>query len=232
VENNIEYIRQEYGMGAMEFAEYCGIARPKTVFAHGIYFSDEDIAKLARTGVSVAHCPSCNSKLAMGVARVPDMLNAGVNVCLATDSAMVNNANDMIREMWYALMLHRITRMDPTYPTAETVLEMATVRGAKALGMEDQVGSLEPGKKADIILIDLKKPHLTPMHDPVSTLVFSANGSDVDTVIVNGKILMRERRVLTLEEEQIIERAQEIAPTIRSYAQRKIKEKWPVERAT
>jgi 5-methylthioadenosine/S-adenosylhomocysteine deaminase len=137
------------------------------------------------------------------------MLKAGIPVALGTDGAASNNSLDMINEMKFAALLNKAHKLDPTVMPAYSVLEMATINGAKALGLEKDIGSLEVGKKADVIIVDLHKPHLMPVHNVASHLVYSAVGGDVDTVIVDGKIVMRGREVLTLDENDVMEKAQE-----------------------
>jgi 5-methylthioadenosine/S-adenosylhomocysteine deaminase len=136
------------------------------------------------------------------------MLNNSITVSLGTDSPVSNNRLDMFQEMKIASLLQKINKFNTTVLPAQKALEMATINGAKALGMEDKIGSIEVGKLADIILMDFRKPHLTPMHNVYSHLVYSAQSSDVDTVICNGKILMRNRKVLNLNEKEVMEKAE------------------------
>jgi cytosine/adenosine deaminase-related metal-dependent hydrolase len=135
------------------------------------------------------------------------MINAGINVSIGCDGGPSNNSYDMIRDMRLVSYLANLREKDPTVIPAETVLEMSTINGARAMGIEDQVGSIEVGKKADIILIDMDKPHLTPAPDPVSTIVYAAHGNDVDTVVIDGQIVMENRKVLTLDEGTVVEEA-------------------------
>ena len=148
-------------------------------------------------------------KMGEGFAKVPQMRDAGVTVALGCDAGANNNCHDMIREMKAASLLHNVRMMDPTTLTAEDALEMATIEGARAIGRGDQLGSLEAGKQADVILVDLRRPHTMPIHDPIANLVFSAHGGNVDTVIVAGQVLMRGRQVLVADEAAILEEAQE-----------------------
>lgn len=204
VQNNVDYTVKNYGLKPVFFAEKIGLLGPDVVLAHAIYLDDDEIDLLARTATSVAHCPVCNSKLAMGIARVPQMLRARVNVTLANDGMGVNNTADLFREMRTMLLLHRATQSNPLYPTAAEALEMSTLNGARALGLANQIGSIDPGKRADLIMVRLDQPHLVPVHDPVSAMVWAATGRDVDTVIVDGQILMRGRKVLTMDEDAIV----------------------------
>lgn len=207
VQNNVDYTVETYGMLPAEFAQSVGLLGPRVTFAHGICFQDSEIELLAGSRTNICHCPVTNAKLAMGVAKVPRMLRRGVNVCLGNDGMPVNNTADMFREMRSALLMHRNNEEDPLYPTAAEAIEMATINGAKALMAADRIGSLEAGKRADVILIETRQPHLYPVHDPVSAIAWAANGSDVDTVIINGRLVMRGRQVLTLDETQVLEAA-------------------------
>jgi 5-methylthioadenosine/S-adenosylhomocysteine deaminase len=154
-------------------------------------------------------------KLASGVAPIPEMLKAGITVGLGTDGCASNNTLDMIREMSTAAKLHKVARLDPTVMDAQTVVRMATINGAKALGMGHFTGSLEVGKKADIIILGLNKPHLTPIYSEDSHLVYAANGADVDTVIINGKVVMENRQLLTINEGDVMNEVRKIAVKIK-----------------
>lgn len=204
IQNNVDYTVERYGMLPAEFAEHVGMLGENVTLAHGICFEDHELDLLAESGTNICHCPVCNMKLAMGAARVPEMLSRGVNVCLGNDGMIDNNTADMFREMRTMLLLQRNTFGDPAYPTAAEALEIATLRGAKAIMAEDLVGSLEVGKAADLILIDAEQPHLQPVHDPASAVVWTANGSDVDTVVINGEIVMENRVVQTMDEKRIL----------------------------
>jgi 5-methylthioadenosine/S-adenosylhomocysteine deaminase len=170
----------------------------------------------ARAGAKVVHNPESNMKLASGVAPVPDLQAAGVTVALGTDGCASNNNLDMFQEMDTAAKLHKAFRLDPTVMSAGTVLKMATRDGARALGMGEEVGSLQPGMKADVITVDFNSPHLTPVYSERSHLVYCASGSDVDTVVINGRIVMRNRKILTVDEEEVMDRVNRIARRIRA----------------
>ena len=143
------------------------------------------------------------------------MLKAGVTVGLGTDGCASNNNLDMIKEMGTAAKLHKVARLDPTVMDAQTVVRMATIEGAKTLGMEKKIGSLEPGKKADVIVIGLNEPHLTPLYCEYSHLVYAASGADVDTVIINGKVVMENRKLLTINEQDVMQKVREIAVKVK-----------------
>ena len=150
-------------------------------------------------------------KLAQGTPKIPDLQKLGITIGLGTDGPASNNTLDMLQNMKIAALLQKAHYKDPTVLPAKTILEMATRNAAKALGLEKNIGSLELGKRADIILTDFKKPHLRPLHNPYANMIYSANGSDVQTLIVDGRVLMENREVKTLNEEEIMEKAQETA---------------------
>jgi cytosine/adenosine deaminase-related metal-dependent hydrolase len=211
VQEDVRYAKKEFGKMPAEFMDQVGLVGPNVVFAHGVWLTEGEWGVLARKGAHVAHCPSSNMKLSSGIAKVPEMMQAGVNVGLGCDGGPSNNSYDMVREMKTASLLQKVRTMDPLALRAETVLQMATVNGATAVGLQDQVGSLEVGKKADIIIVNMQKPHLTPAFNPVSHLVYAAEGSDVETTIIDGKIIMENRTVKSLNEERIIDDANEHA---------------------
>ncbi|KAF2770129.1 atrazine chlorohydrolase/guanine deaminase [Teratosphaeria nubilosa] len=185
---------------------YCssvGLLGPQTVLVHMVHLDSRDIATLAETGTHVVHCPSSNTKLASGICKVPQLLSAGVNVTLGTDGAPCNNTCDMLQETRLAGILHKVSTMDPTAVPAETVLEMATVHGAKALGLEAQIGSLKRGKKADFVVLDIRAAHLQPWFNPVSAVVYAATGRDVEIVVVDGQVVVRGGRLVRVDEEVV-----------------------------
>jgi 5-methylthioadenosine/S-adenosylhomocysteine deaminase len=209
-------------MSPTRYLESLGFWGPSTgsgqvpvLAAHGVWLSAADIQILAKRKVGVSHNPESNMKLASGVAKVPALRKAGVNVGLGTDGAASNNDLDMFEAMRQAAFLHKLTSNDPRTLPARTVLEMATIEGARALGMADRIGSLEAGKRADLIVVSMSGARQTPMYDPMSHLVYVARGDDVQTTIVNGKVVMRDRKVLTLDEAQVIKDAQAFAAKVR-----------------
>ena len=201
-------------MTPVEYLDSLGVLNENTVVAHCVHLTPEDIKILREKNVKVVHNPGSNLKLASGIAHVTDMQKNGICVGLGTDGAASNNNLDMFKEMALTAKIHKIVDLDPTAMKANTVLRMATIDSAKALGMDQQIGSLEKGKKADICLIDTKKCHLAPMYNPVSHLVYAANGSDVSDVIVDGKVLVKDRNLLTLDTDDLIHRAQSFANKI------------------
>lgn len=226
VREDADYARKEFNKLPVEFMDDVGLVGPNVVYAHGVWLREEEWNVLGRKGASVAHCPSSNMKLASGIAKIPEMMGANVNVGLGCDGGPSNNTYDMIREMKLASLLQKGRLLDPLVMNAETVLEMATINGALALGLEKQIGSIEVGKKADLILISLCSPHLTPTFNPISHLVYAAGGSDVDTVIIDGRIIMRNRKVKTLDEEKVIREANVRASKLLERAGIKITPKW------
>lgn len=206
--DEIKQITEKYGKRPVEHLDSIEFLGPEVLAAHCVWLTEQEIKVLRERGVKPVHNPVSNMKHGSGVAPVPEMLAAGIPVALGTDGAPSNNALDMFNDMKFAAMLNKVHKLDPAAVPATSALEMATVNGAIALGLQDKLGSIEVGKKADLILVDLEKPHLTPVHNVISHLVYSAVGSDVDTTIVNGKILMRERKVLTLDEDKVLREAQ------------------------
>lgn len=201
--------RARHGLSPVGYLESIGLLGSDVLGAHCIWVDAGDIAALAHSGVGCSHNPSSNMKTAAGVMPVVDMLAAGVPLALATDGAASNNHQDLFLEMDLAAKLQKITRRDPRALPAEKVVETATIGGARALHMEKQIGSLEPGKKADLIVVDTSAPHATPMYNVASELVYALHSSDVRTVVIAGKVVMEDRRVLTLDEEAIVAKARE-----------------------
>ncbi len=198
----VESSKRDYGMTSVEICKKTGVLDVPVLAAHCVHLSDSDLEIMRDMGCSIAHNPTSNLKLGSGIARVPEMVNMGINVCLGTDGAASNNNLNMFEEMNLAALIHKGVAMDPKLMQAETVLEMGTCNGAKAIGFEDS-GKLAVDMKADIILIDTDKPHFYPKNNPLSTVVYSAQASDVDTVIVDGKIVMKNREFCNIDEEKI-----------------------------
>jgi len=215
--SEIDEIKGKYEKTPVEHLETLGLLGPHLIADHCVHLETPDIQRLANHGVKVVHNPESNMKLASGVAPVPELLSQGVIVGLGTDGCASNNNLDLFSEMDTTAKLHKVHTMDPTVMDARTVLKMATIEGAKALGFGDITGSLEKGKKADIIVIDTHKPHLTPLYNATSHLVYAAKGSDVRHSIINGKVVMEDRKLLTLDLEEIIARSREISVQVRSW---------------
>ncbi len=216
-ETKEEYIRiqTEHQTTPVNYLDKIGIIDKNTLLVHAVWLDDDDINTIAARGASVSHNPESNMKLASGIAPVPSLLKAGVAVGLGTDGCASNNNLDLISEMDSAAKLHKVIALDPTLMDAVIVLKMATIQGAKALGLDDIIGSLEIGKKADVIVIDTRKPHLVPVYNPVSHIVYAAQGTDVRDVIVDGRILVKDRKLLTMDLENIIEKVIKLSETIK-----------------
>src|SRR6266581_2335897 len=228
VEADKIFLQERYGLSPVLYAESVGLLGSKTVLVHMVWLTQEDIEKLAATDTSVSHNPSSNSKLASGVCKVPQMLTSGVNVALGCDGGPSNNDYDMIREMKLAALIHKAVSNDPLIVPAETVLEMATINGARSLGLEQEIGSLEVGKKADLVVIDLDRLHTTPSLNPISTLVYAATGGEVDTVVVDGQIVVKQGQLLTMDEIEVMEQARLHANALYHRAGIELKPRWPV----
>ncbi len=207
-ETEIKDVSKKYGKRPVEHLDSIKFLGPEVLAAHCVWLTEREIKIIKERGVKPVHNPVSNMKLGSGVSPVPEMLEIGIPVALGTDGAASNNSLDMMNEMKFAALLNKVHKLDSTAVPAQSVLEMATINGARALGLEREIGSLEVGKKADLVLVDLKRPHFTPLHDVVSHLVYSGVGSDMDTVLVGGRILMRGRKVLTLDEGEVMGKAQ------------------------
>jgi 5-methylthioadenosine/S-adenosylhomocysteine deaminase len=205
----LEQSRAKHGVTPVAYMERIGLLGPDVVGAHCVWVDQADIATLAHLNVGCIYNPSSNMKTAAGVMPVPEMLASGEPIGLATDGAASNNNQDLFEEMDLAAKLQKIARMDPRALPAKQVVELATINGARALHLEKTIGSLEAGKKADLIIIDTGAPHATPMYDPYSELVYALKASDVRTVAIAGKIVMKDRQMLTLDEKEILAKAQE-----------------------
>jgi len=184
--------------------------------AHGIYVSEPEMTLLKAKGVGVSHNPESNMKLASGTAPVTAYLRAGVALGLGTDGAASNNDLDMFEAMRMASLLHKLQTNDPRVVSAQTSVDLATIGGARAMGMDKQIGSLESGKRADLIVVSMSAARQTPMYDPISHLVYVTHGDDVRTTIVNGKVLMRDRKMLTLDEAAILKDARSWGEKVRA----------------
>jgi 5-methylthioadenosine/S-adenosylhomocysteine deaminase len=215
-EDEVRQSRQQHDMTPAAYLDSIGFWGPRTLAAHGVWMTRDDMAILKRHAVGVAHNPESNMKLASGAAPVAAYLAAGIPLGLGTDGAASNNDLDMFEAMRQASLLAKHTTHDPTAVPARTALDLATIGGAKALAMDRSIGSLEAGKRADLILVSTGRARQTPMYDPVSHLVYVTRGDDVRTTVVNGKVLMRERRLRTLNRETIIADANRLAQKIRA----------------
>jgi 5-methylthioadenosine/S-adenosylhomocysteine deaminase len=203
----IELVRQATGMRNVEYLASIGLAAPHVALAHCVHLNEAELELLARTGAHVLHCPSSNLKLGSGIAPVREMLERGISVSLGADGAACNNRLDAFTEMRTAALLQKVVHGADALP-ARRVLRMATIDGARALGQESEIGSLETGKRADISVVALDSLHTMPRPDIISTLVYAAQASDVRAVVIDGQLVMRERELLTLDESEVIAEAQ------------------------
>ena len=208
-------IQERYGASSVAYLDRIGLLNNRVIAAHMVWPTSDDIATLAKRSVGVAHCPQSNMKIAAGAAPVPQMLKAGVAVGLGTDGAASNNDLNLWEEMDTAAKLHKLISKDATVINAREALEMATIGGARAIHQEKEIGSLEAGKRADVIIVDVTSAHQTPIYNVYSNLVYATKASDVDTVLINGKMVMQSGRVLTVDESAVRMKANEYRDRIR-----------------
>jgi 5-methylthioadenosine/S-adenosylhomocysteine deaminase len=211
-----DHIRSTTGVSPVAYLDRAGVLDERTLLAHSVWVDDADIAIIAERRAGVSHNPESNMKLASGIAPVAQMLAAGICIGLGSDGCASNNDMDLFYAMDLAAKLQKTARCDPTVLPAQTAIRMATIEGARALGLDHQIGSIEAGKQADLIVIDTRVPHLTPMHHPASAVVYAAKGSDVRTVMVGGRVLMKERRLQTLDIEEIMFHVKRMAAAVAS----------------
>jgi 5-methylthioadenosine/S-adenosylhomocysteine deaminase len=217
--DEVKVARDKYKTTPTQFLESLGFWGERTLAAHGVHLTPADITILAKHRVGVSHNPESNMKLASGAAPVLAMRAAGIVVGLGTDGAASNNDLDMFEAMRQAAFLHKLTSKDPRALPARTALRMATIEGARALGMAQETGSLEAGKRGDLIVVSMKAARQTPLYDPLSHLVYVTRGDDVQTMVVDGRVVMRDRQVLTLNERAVLDEATEWARKVRQAVQ-------------
>lgn len=239
--------RHGTGWGMMQFASHplrktadtlplrelddWGVLGPRTKLAHMVHVDLDDIALLAQRDVKISHCPSAALKHVKGLfahGRFAEMLEAGVTVSLGGDSANGSNHFDMLRLMYLAGLVPKDAHLDPAVMPPERVLEMATLHGARALGLGDEIGSLEPRKRADLVIFDLDQPEWRPLLDPVNTLVYSASGASVQTVMVDGRLVLDDRRVTMVDELEVLTRVERLARPYHARAGLAARPKWPM----
>ncbi|MEM3550776.1 MAG: amidohydrolase [Candidatus Bathyarchaeia archaeon] len=222
-----EKIRKAFGIklegGIMEYLDSLGVLDKHVVAAHCVDLTERDIAVIRDREVKVSHNPVSNLKLASGISPVPKMVKHGVAVSLGTDSPCSNNSADMFEVMKFAALLHKGVNRDPTSMSAEKILEMATLDGAKALSWDSEIGSITVGKRADLAIVDFAKPHLRPIHNEVSHMVYAARSSDVNTVIVDGEIIMEDGRLTNLKVEKVMEMAEKAKNRLLERIRRNVK---------
>jgi 5-methylthioadenosine/S-adenosylhomocysteine deaminase len=215
--SEVEEVKKRYGRKPFEHLAALKVLGPHVIADHCVHLDDTEIRRIVEYDVKAVHNPESNMKLASGVSPVFKLLARGAKVGLGTDGCASNNNLDLFTEMDMAAKLNKVEAMDPTVLDALTVLRMATSMGAEVLGLSDAVGSIEPGKKADIIVVDTHKPHLTPMYNPYSHLVYAARGSDVSHSIINGTLVMEERKLLTLDLDEVMEQASKKSKSVLSW---------------
>lgn len=214
--SEVAQIEESYNATPVQHLANLGVLGANLVACHAVVLTEADIAVLKSNDVKVSHNPESNMKLASGVSPVPDLLSAGVCVGLGTDGCASNNNLDLFSEMDMAAKLHKVQRRDPTVVDAGSVLHMATINAARVLGVEKDIGSIEVGKRADMIVVDTTKPHLTPMYDPISHLVYAVKGSDVRHSVINGQLVMSDRQLKTIDLAQVLYEANQQADVIRN----------------
>jgi len=214
-QEEVRITKDLYGLTPVRHLRRLGVLDDRTIAIHAVWVDDEEINILGDCGVKVSHCPESNMKLASGICPLTRLIDRGLVVGLGTDGAASNNDLDLFGEMDKAAKVDKVAKMDPTVMGAETVLRMATIGGAAVLGLEKEIGSLEPGKKADIIILDGRRPHLTPLYNPCSQVVYSASGADVKTVLINGRVVMKDRRLTTLDVDDAMAKVTQLAAAIK-----------------
>jgi 5-methylthioadenosine/S-adenosylhomocysteine deaminase len=209
-------IQKAHGCSPVALLERLGLLDPDTLMVHCVWVDQDDIHRAAANGAAIVHCPQSNMKLGVGIAPLARCLAAGIKVGLGTDGCASNNDQDLFKEMDMAAKLHKVANADPTAVSAPTALQLATIDGARAIGLGDAVGSLEVGKQADIIILDGRHPRLHPLYNPVSQTVYAAAADCVRDTIVNGRVLVRNRELIGWEIETIRRPVERIAREIQS----------------
>jgi 5-methylthioadenosine/S-adenosylhomocysteine deaminase len=212
--NEYDMIMSKHGVSPVRYLQKTGILDEMTILVHSVWTDEDDIRIISEHGSKISHNPQSNMKLASGIAPVPEFLKNRITVGLGTDGCASNNDPDLFKEMDVAAKIHKVNLLDPTVMDAGTVIQMATIRGAEAIGLGDQTGSIEKGKDADIIIIDTGSPHLIPIYNPVSHIVYSASGSDVRDVLVAGKLVVSDRKLLSFDLNTTLDRINLLAAQI------------------
>ena len=216
----IGMIQSGDGQSPVQYLNRHAILDANTLLVHAVWVDDDDIAIIKESGAAISHNPESNMKLASGIAPVPKYLAAGIPVGLGTDGCASNNDLDLFTEMDMAAKLHKVSLLDPSTTDAQTILKMATIEGARAIGLDAHIGSLEAGKQADLIIINTQQPHLVPLYNPISQVVYAIRGSDVRDVMVAGKMLVRDRSLSTLDWEATLERVNALRDEIALFSKK------------
>jgi 5-methylthioadenosine/S-adenosylhomocysteine deaminase len=213
--DEVSIIRERYGKSTVAHLRDINVLDRRTIAVHCNWLEEDEMDILRDHDVKISHNPESSLKLAAGIAAIPTLLKKGVAVGLGTDGAASNNDLDLFGEMRTAAIIHKMADMDPTVMDAMTVLKMATIEGARVLGLEDRIGSIEVGKCADMIILDINKPHWVPLFSAASQLIYAASGADVTTSIIGGKVVMRDRKLLTMDLTAVVQEINKIAENIR-----------------
>jgi 5-methylthioadenosine/S-adenosylhomocysteine deaminase len=227
IREEVEFARQTRGATTVTHLNRLGALDKNLLAVHSVWLTEDEICLYAEKDVKVSHCPAAAMKV-LGFAKIPEMLKAGVCVSIGTDGAPCNNRMTLIDEMWLVSLIHKGRLLDPTAVPAEAILAMATCDGARSVLWDDQIGSLEPGKKADLIVVNPNSATMLPMHDPVANMVSSMRSENVESVMVDGKWVMRERKILTVDEQEVIAAAIRHAAEITRRAGIKLPERFPI----
>jgi len=213
-QEEVTEIKKRTGLRPVFYLDDLGLLNSRLIAAHAVYLNEEEIDLLAKRHVKIAHCPESNMKLGLSIPPVVEMLEKGITVGLGTDGCASNNNLDLFGEMDTAAKLAKVAFLDPTLLDAKSLVRMATIGGAQLIGLENKIGTIEKGKKADIIIISTKTPHMTPIYNPYSQIVYSATGADVRDVIINGRIVYRDRQFTTLDKAEILNEVEKIGQRI------------------
>ena len=225
--SEVEYVKERLGVQTVTHLRDLGFLGPNLLAAHTVWLTNEEVEMFREYGVKVSHNPASAMRV-LGFAKIPRMLREGICVAIGTDGAPTNNRMDMVDEMWVTSLIHKGWRLDPTVVKAQEILRMATANGAKALQDGSLYGSLEAGKKADLIIINPDSVGMQPMHDPIANLVTSMHSTNVESTICNGRWLMRDRRILTFDEDALLREAKQRAADIRQRAGIRMPERFPI----
>ena len=223
-----DYVKETRGLSTVENLNKLGALGPNLLAVHTVWLTDREIDLFRLYDVKVSHNPAAAMKVVLGFARIPEMLDKGINVSIGTDGAPSNNRMDMMREMYLTSLIHKGRTLNPKAVPAEQVLEMATIHGAKCALLDKEIGSLEVGKKADLIILNPDTIHSLPLHDPVANIVYTMSSENVDSTMCDGKWLMKEREVLVVNEKELLEKVKEQAKKVMNKAGVKITNMFPV----